>query len=164
MTRSAHSVWLPHGLSTGDSWSKRYTAATRRTEMQAVNPVVRALKQDASENPDRFWAAAAEQLPWFRTWDTVFDWQPPTFRWFVGGQTNISYNCLDYHVSHGRAGVAALIAEDERGNRRTFTYAQLLEEVKATAAALRGLGVLRGERVAVYMPPCAEAMILLLAL
>jgi acetyl-CoA synthetase len=132
--------------------------------MQTVSPVVRALKQDASDDPDRFWGAAAEQLPWFRRWDTVFDWQPPTFRWFIGGQTNLSYNCLDYHVSHGRAGHAALITEDERGNRRTFTYAQLLEEVKATAAALRGLGVQRGDRVAVYMPPCAEAMILLLAL
>src|SRR5438105_15495440 len=101
--------------------------------MQLMNPAVRAFKQDATDDPAGFWARAAEQLPWFRKWEQVLDWDPPSFRWFVGGQTNLSYNCLDYQVAHGRAGRAALIAEDDRGLRRVYTYGQLLEAVeKAT--------------------------------
>jgi acetyl-CoA synthetase len=131
--------------------------------MQLINPVVRAFRQDATDNPEAFWDRAAEHLPWFRKWDQVLDWQPPTFKWFVGGQTNLSYNCLDHHVAHGRAGHAALVAEDERGGVRVFTYAQLLEGVKRVAAALRGLGVRRGDRITIYMPTCPEAVMLMLA-
>ena len=109
--------------------------------MDAIDPVVREWRRQATEAPEAFWAAAAEQLPWFRRWDRVLDWTPPTFRWFGGGQTNLSYNCLDHHVAHGRGGHPALIATDERGGRRVYTYAALLEETKRLAAALRGLGV-----------------------
>src|SRR5438067_7335769 len=104
--------------------------------MDLVSPVVQRWVQDAREDPEAFWGRAAERLPWFRPWDRVFEWDPPTFRWFVGGQTNLSYNCLDVHVHGGRAGHAALIAETERGERRVYTYAQLLHEVKRVAAAL----------------------------
>ncbi|MGH2374164.1 MAG: acetate--CoA ligase [bacterium] len=131
--------------------------------MEAVNPLVRAWKCEATEDPDGFWARAAERLPWFRKWDQVFTWDPPTFRWFVGAQTNLSYNCLDHHVNRGWGGHAALIAENERGERRVYTYAQLLHEVRQTAAALRGIGIGKGDRVAVYMPTCPEAIILMLA-
>jgi acetyl-CoA synthetase len=131
--------------------------------MDLVSPTVRAFTQDAIDDPDAFWGRAAQQLPWFKNWERVLDWQPPTFRWFVGGQTNLSYNCLDYHVERGRAGHAALIAEDERGGSRVITYAQLLEAVKQAAAALRGLGVRRGDRLAIYMPTCPEALVLMLA-
>ena len=85
--------------------------------------------------------------------------RPPTFRWFVGGQTNLAYNALDHHVRSGRGGHAALIALNERGERRVFTYAQLLTEVERDAAALRGLGVGRGDRVTIYMPTCPEAIV-----
>ncbi len=132
--------------------------------MDVINPIVRSWLREGEEDPDRFWAQAAEQLPWFRHWDQVLDWQPPTFRWFVGGQTNLSYNCLDVHVERGWGGHAALIAENERGERRVYTYAQLLYEVKRAAAALRGLGIDKGDRVAIYMPTCPEAIILMLAL
>ena len=131
--------------------------------MEVINPIVRRFVDKAIKDPEGFWARAAEDVPWFRKWDTVFEWTPPTFRWFVGAQTNLCYNCLDYHVERGRGGHAALIAEDERGERRVYTYAQLLEEVKRAAAALRGLGIKRGDRIAIYMPTCPEAITIMLA-
>jgi len=131
--------------------------------VEVINPIVRRFMREATEDPEGFWAQAAEQLPWFRKWDRVFEWTPPTFRWFIGAQTNLCYNCLDYHVELGRSGQAALIAEDERGTRQVHTYAQLLHAVKQAAAALRGLGVKKGDRVAIYMPTCPEASTIMLA-
>jgi acetyl-CoA synthetase len=127
-----------------------------KRDFDLVNPIVRRWQRDAAEDPEGFWAAAAQELPWFKPWDRVFDWQPPTFSWFLGGETNLAYNCLDYHVRQGHGGRAALVALNERGDRQVYTYAQLLHEVKRTAAALRGLGIASGDRVAVYMPTCAE--------
>jgi acetyl-CoA synthetase len=138
--------------------------------MDVVSPRVRAMRRQASEDPDAFWAAAADALPWFRRWDRVFDWDPERpdehgryFRWFEGGLTNLAWNCVDRHVERGWGGHAALVCESEGGERRVLTYAQLQHEVRRTAAALRGLGVGRGDRVAVYMPTCAEAIVLMLA-
>ncbi len=111
----------------------------------------------------QFWARAVEQLPWFRKWDHVFEWQPPTFRWFSGAQTNLAYNAIDRHVERGWGGHTALIYFNERGERRLYTYAMLLHEVKRVAAALRGLGIQRGDRLTIYMPTCPEAIILMLA-
>src|SRR5262249_17485878 len=128
-----------------------------------VNPVVRRWQREATEDPEGFWARAADTLPWFRSWDRVFEWTPETFRWFSGAQTNLSYNCLDRHVNRGWGGHAALSAENERGERRVYTYAQLLEAVKRTAKALRGLGLGQGDRIAIYMPTGPEAIILMLA-
>lgn len=131
--------------------------------MNLVSPVVRRWIQDAREDPEAFWAKAAEQLPWLRPWERVFEWTPPTFRWFSGGQTNLAYNALDQHVKSGWGEHTALIYLNERGERRRFTYAQLLQEVERTAAALRGLGIAQGERITIYMPTCAEAIVLMLA-
>ncbi|MGD0116108.1 MAG: acetate--CoA ligase [Dehalococcoidia bacterium] len=131
--------------------------------MEVINPLVRKFCRSAVDDPERFWAEAADQLPWFRKWDTTFEWTPPTFRWFIGGKTNLCYNCLDYHVERRRGGRAALISEDERGCRRVYTYAQLLHEVKRVAAALRGMGIKRGDRIAIYMPTCPEAIMVMLA-
>jgi acetyl-CoA synthetase len=102
-------------------------------------------------------------LPWLRTWDRVFDWTPPGFRWFVGAETNLCHGCLDHHVAEGRSDRVALIYENERGDREELTYGELLSEVKRTAAALRGLGIGRGDRIAIYMPPCPESLALMLA-
>jgi acetyl-CoA synthetase len=128
-----------------------------------VNPIVRRWLQDGKTDPDAFWDRAARELPWFRTWDRTFVWERPTFRWFDGGMTNLCWNALDHHVEKGRGGQAALVALNERGERRVFTYAQLRHEVVAAAAALRGLGIGRGDRITIYMPTIPEAVVLMLA-
>ncbi|HEY1433757.1 MAG TPA: acetate--CoA ligase [Thermoanaerobaculia bacterium] len=131
--------------------------------MKLINPVVRRWLEDGRSDPAAFWAKAARALPWFRPWDTAFVSEPPSFRWFVGGRLNLSWCALDHHVERGRGGHAALVGLNERGERRVFTYAQLLSEVERAAAALRGMGVGRGDRVTIYMPTCPEAIILMLA-
>jgi acetyl-CoA synthetase len=129
-----------------------------------VTPIVRRWIDDGQQDPEAFWARAARELPWFRPWDRVFEWHPPTFRWFVGAETNLAYNAVDRHALAGEGGRAALIYLNERGERRVLTYAQLLHQVKRVAAALRGLGVRKGDRITIYMPPCPESIALMLAI
>ena len=109
---------------------------------------VLAWRREATDDPEGFWARAAEQLPWFKKWERVLDWQPPTFRWYAGGVSNLAYNSVDHHVAAGRGKHVALITENERGERRAYTYAQLHGEVKRVGAALRGLGIMKGDRIA----------------
>ncbi len=78
--------------------------------------------KEAKENPEKFWAGIAEQLHWFKKWDKVLEWKAPWAKWFVGGQINLSYNCLDRHVQTWRRNKAALIWEGEPGDTRTLTY------------------------------------------
>ncbi len=106
---------------------------------------------------------AGTELEWFQKWDTVLDWQPPFAKWFVGGKINISYNCLDRHLTTWRKNKAALIWEGEPGDSRTLTYAQLHREVCQFANALKQLGVQKGDRVGIYMPMIPEAAIAMLA-
>jgi acetyl-CoA synthetase len=131
--------------------------------MALVNPVVERWIQDARRDPEGFWAKAASALPWMRPWDRAFEWTPPTFKWFVGAETNLAVNAVDRHVEAGAPGRAALIYLNERGERRVLTYAQLLHEVKRTAAALRGMGIRKGDRITIYMPTSIEAIVLMLA-
>ena len=131
--------------------------------MNLITPVVARWIQDGLRDPEGFWERAADALPWFRRWDRVFEWNPPTFRWFIGAETNLAYNALDRHVDGGRGGHAALIYFNERGERTVSTYSQLLYEVKRLAAALRGLGIRKGDRLTIYMPPCPESIALMLA-
>jgi acetyl-CoA synthetase len=128
-----------------------------------VTPKVRQWIEDGRRDPDAFWARAAGELPWFRTWDRVFEWTYPTFRWFIGAETNLAHNALDYHVAHGRGAHTALVYLNERGERRTFTYAELLALVEQVSAALRGLGIGKGDRLTIYMPTSPEAIALMLA-
>jgi acetyl-CoA synthetase len=128
-----------------------------------VNPIINRWIQDARRDPDAFWANAAQALPWFKPWTKVFDWTPPTFKWFVGAETNLAFNAVDRHVAAGNGGRAALIYLNERGERRVLTYAQLRHEVKRTAAALRGMGIRKGDRITVYMPTSIEAIVVMLA-
>ncbi|HEY9738837.1 MAG TPA: acetate--CoA ligase [Trichocoleus sp.] len=123
-----------------------------------------ALYQKAAADPAAFWAElAAQELHWFKPWDTVLDWQPPFAKWFVGGKINISYNCLDRHLTTWRRNKAALIWEGEPGDSRTLTYAQLHREVCQIANVLKSLGVKKGDRVGIYMPMVPEAAIAMLA-
>lgn len=131
--------------------------------MDLINPIVRRWLDDAKADPEAFWARAADQLPWFRKWDRVFEWDFPNFRWFLEAQTNLAYNCLDYHVAQGRGGHTALIYVNERGERRLFTYTQLTRQVERIAAALRGLGIQKGDRLTIYMPTSPEAIMVMLA-
>ncbi len=123
---------------------------------------VTAWRKEATDDPDGFWGRAAEELRWSKKWDRVLDWQPPTFRWYRGGRSNLAYNCLDHHVLSGRGAATALITENERGETRTFSYAELHAEAKRISAALRGLGIAKGDRIAIYMPTSAEAIALML--
>ena len=123
---------------------------------------VAAWRKEATDDPDGFWGRAAEELRWSKKWERVLDWEPPTFRWYRGGRSNLAYNCLDHHVESGRGAATALITENERGESRTYTYAELLAEAKRISAALRGLGIEKGDRIAIYMPTCAEAIALML--
>src|SRR5215216_4336464 len=120
---------------------------------------------DAAEaDPEGFWAQQAEELHWFKKWDQVLDWSNPPFaKWFVGGQLNVSYNCLDRHVEAGRGDRVAYYWEGEPGDRLAITYAELLEQVCKCANALKELGVRRGDRVAIYMPMIPELPIAMLA-
>jgi acetyl-CoA synthetase len=119
---------------------------------------------EASTDPEAFWARQArELLTWSRDFDRVLEWDPPFAKWFVGGTLNVSVNCLDRHVDAGRGDKVAFHWEGEPGDTRTITYADLLAEVQRFANVLRGLGVERGERVAIYMPMIPELVVAMLA-
>ena len=131
--------------------------------IKLISPTVNRWIEDSRNDPEGFWETAARQLPWFREWDQVYQEDSPSFKWFVGAQTNLSYNAVDHHVENGQGGRAALIYFNERGEQDIYTYAGLQHEVKRVAAALRGLGVQRGDRITLSMPTCVEAVVLMLA-
>jgi propionyl-CoA synthetase len=114
---------------------------------------------------DGFWAAAAEAIHWEKRWDRVFDdSRPPFYRWFVGGALNTCYNCLDLHVDRGRGKQPALVYDSPvTGTVKTFTYAELRDEVARVAGMLVALGIQKGDRVIVYMPMVPEAVMAMLA-
>ncbi|HKS11206.1 MAG TPA: acetate--CoA ligase [Pyrinomonadaceae bacterium] len=121
------------------------------------------LRAEAHADPETFWARMAEELHWFKKWDTVLKWDPPHAEWFGGGKINISYNCLDRHLSTWRRNKAALIWEGEPGETRTYTYQQLHTEVCKFANVLKHANIQRGDRVALYMPLIPELAISMLA-
>jgi propionyl-CoA synthetase len=119
----------------------------------------------AQQDPDGFWAAAAEDIHWERRWDRVLDAsRPPYYRWFPGGRLNTCYNALDVHVDRGRGKQLALIYDSPvTGTVRSFTYFELRDEVARFAGALRRQGVEPGDRIILYMPMVPEAVIAMLA-
>ena len=124
----------------------------------------RRLTEWAESDPDGFWGRHAESLHWFYKWDKVLDdSNPPFFKWFTGGLTNASYNCLDRHLQGPHKNKAAIIWEGEPGDTRTLTYQQLHHQVCKFANGLKQLGVGKGDRVTIYMPMTPEAVIAMLA-
>ena len=124
----------------------------------------RSMYDEADADWEGFWARqAADLLDWSDPWDTILEWKPPFARWFVGGRLNVSYNCLDRHVAAGRGDKVAFHWEGEPGDTRTITYAELLADVERFANLLKGLGVGRGDRVAIYMPMIPELPVAMLA-
>ncbi|GAB3818046.1 acetate--CoA ligase [Micromonospora zhanjiangensis] len=126
------------------------------------------VKADAYREADAdrlgFWAEQARRLDWARDWDQVLDWSNPPFaKWFVGGQLNVAYNCVDRHVAAGLGDRVAIHWEGEPGDSRTITYADLLKLTSQAANALTDLGVVAGDRVAIYLPMIPEAAVAMLA-
>lgn len=122
-----------------------------------------ALWKRSIEDPEGFWGEHAEKLHWFKKWDKVLEWDEPFAKWFVGAKTNISYNCLDRHLTTWRKNKAALVWEGEPGDQRVLTYQDLHREVCKFANVLKSLEVRTGDRVVIYMPQIPEAAIAMLA-
>src|SRR4051795_5822797 len=122
-----------------------------------------AIYERAANDLEGFWAEEAAKLAWYRPWDTVLEWDPPFAKWFIGGQLNVSVNCLDRHVNAGGGDKVAFYWEGEPGDRKVITYNDLFLEVNRAANALRELGVRRGDRVAIYMPMIPELPVAMLA-
>jgi acetyl-CoA synthetase len=117
----------------------------------------------AAENPEDFWAGIAKELHWFKPWTKVLEWDAPWAKWFVGAETNISYNCLDRQVLNGKRHKAAFIWEGEPGDVRTLTYQQLWLETQKFANVLKSVGVKKGDNVAIYMGMVPELPVAMLA-
>jgi propionyl-CoA synthetase len=120
---------------------------------------------DWQNDPEAFWAKAADAIDWIRPWDQVFDPDAGVYgRWFVGATCNTCWNCVDRHVAVNRADQAALIHDSAiTGTRQTFTYAELKQQVVALASVLKNQGVRKGDRVIIYMPMVPEAVFSMLA-
>jgi len=116
-------------------------------------------------HPLAFWADAAADIVWHKPFDKVFDPEAGTYgRWFVGGEGNTAYNCLDRHVSEGRGDQTAIIYDSPvTGTKRSLTFSELLDEVETFAAVLADKGVSKGDRVVIYMPMVPETVIAMLA-
>ena len=121
------------------------------------------LVEHAAKDPEGYWAERAEILTWQKRWERVLEWEPPFAKWYVGGQLNLSENCIDRHLSTWRRNKAAIIWEGEPGDTRVLTYQDLYREVTRFAAGLKARGLSKGDRVAIYMPMVPEAAIAMLA-
>ncbi len=122
------------------------------------------LWDQAAADPPKFWGELArEELHWFQPFEKPLVWNEPFAQWFVGGKTNVSYNCLDRNLAAGRGDRTAILWEGEPGDTRTLTYAELHREVCKFANVLKALGIEAGDRVSIYMPMVPELAIAMLA-
>jgi acetyl-CoA synthetase len=129
----------------------------------AANVRDAAIYDRAEADPEAFWANFAKELEWSKPWTRVLEWNPPHAKWFIDGRLNASVNCIDRHIRGPRRNKAAIVWEGEPGDRRTLTYFDLYRQVSQFANVLKGLGVGKGDRVALYMPLIPELAIAMLA-
>ncbi|HEX6596652.1 MAG TPA: AMP-binding protein, partial [Acidimicrobiales bacterium] len=126
--------------------------------------VDQSMYDEANQDYEGFWARQADELlDWSSDWQTILEWDLPFAKWFVGGRLNVAHNCLDRHVDAGHGDRVAYHWEGEPGDTRTITYAELRDEVARFANVLKGLGVAKGDRVAIYMPMIPELPVAMLA-
>jgi acetyl-CoA synthetase len=146
---------------------KRRFSPSREFSEKALIPSLQAYEEmyeRAKKDPEQFWGdLAKEDLHWFTPFEKVLEWNEPFAKWFVGGKTNVSYNCLDAHLKTWRRNKAAMIWEGEPGDQRTLTYQQLHREVCKFASVLKGLGLKKGDVATLYMPLIPELSIAMLA-
>jgi acetyl-CoA synthetase len=117
----------------------------------------------ARTDPDAFWGEMSRNIDWFKPWTKVLQWDLPVAKWFVGGELNVAYNCVDRHLRGWRKNKAAIIWEGEPGDDRVLTYQELWREVNRCALALERLGIQKGDRVAIYLGMIPELVITMLA-
>lgn len=123
-----------------------------------------ALYDKAKDHPEQFWGELAEQeLHWFEKWNHVFEWNPPFCKWFVGGKTNVSYNCIDRHLNGPRKNKIAILWEGEPGDQRMISYQELHRLVSRFASVLQSRGYKAGDRAIIYMPMIPELPVAMLA-
>ncbi len=129
-----------------------------------ANAADASIYETAAKDREGWWASQAEGLRWSSRWERVLEWDPPHARWFVGGTLNVADNCLDRHVEAGFGDqVAYHWVGEPVGESVDITYAQLLERVCRFANVLKGLGVGKGDRVAIYLPMIPELAVAMLA-
>jgi acetyl-CoA synthetase len=121
------------------------------------------VRKDSIENLEQFWSNEANNLLWFKKWDKTLDWNPPFAKWFVGGQLNVSVNCVDRHIDNHHKNKAAIIWQGENDTVQTYTYYQLYLAVNRVASALKELGINKGDRITIYLPMIPELLITMLA-
>ncbi|MBD3257305.1 AMP-binding protein, partial [candidate division GN15 bacterium] len=153
--------------------SRQATIETYLKEKRSFKPSAAFSKQatasktsvytQASRNAVKFWESMASELVWKKRWTKALQWKAPDARWFIGGKLNITETCLDQHLANGRRNKAALIWEGEPGDRKVLTYFELHRQVCKFANSLKGLGVKKGDRVAIYLPMIPELVVAMLA-
>jgi len=139
--------------------SEEFASQARIKSMQEYQQ----LWDDAQQDPEAFWGKLASELHWFEPFQEILQWNEPYAHWFVGGKTNVSFNCLDTHLTSGKADKPAIIWEGEPGDSRTLTYRELHREVCRTANMFKSIGIGVGDVVSIYMPMVPELAIAMLA-
>jgi acetyl-CoA synthetase len=142
---------------------ERRTFNPKKDFIERANINSKSIYQRAKKDNQKFWENFANELHWFRKWKKTLRWEPPFAQWFIGGKTNVCYNCIDRHLGTSRKNKAAIIWEGEPGDSRVLTYWDLYREVNRFSNVLKSLGVKRGVRVTIYLPMIPELAIAMLA-
>jgi len=171
MPESAHLAATPTGIESSLQENRLFPppeAFAAKAHIGSMREYERLYRQSIDQ-PDQFWGSMADELHWFKPWNQVLEWKTPHARWFVGGKTNLSYNCLDRQIQRGRGDEVAILHEaespgpDGQPHVRRLTFRQLRDEVCRFANGLKSIGIKKGDCVTVYMPMVPQAAIAMLA-